>query len=149
MMDVDEALFPLVFVRPGPTPAASDLPPFFDAIDELFARDEQFAMVVDPAGVTSMPSATWRRRLSDWMNQPEILEKSGRYNVGSSVIVRSTTVRGAMTALQWLWAPANPLWLAPDHNAAVDWAVDRLRQSEVPISIALSHYLAQGSRARP
>lgn len=97
-------------------------------MDELFAKKETFALVTDARLVTTLPNAGERKALGDWLNRPEQQEQLRRYSAGSSTILTSGLVRGALQAIYWLWTPPNPQHAAADLEGAVDFCFRSLEK---------------------
>jgi hypothetical protein len=97
----------------------------------VFARKEPFALLVDTTPVKTMPSATWRREMTDWAGNPDVQAASKRYNVGAAVVLSSSFARGAFIAIGWLWKPASPVSAFATTREAVDWCSDQLVRANV------------------
>ena len=59
--------------------------------------------MVDTTGMTAAPTARQRRSLADW--QIKTQDIGNRYNLGIAMVVSSALIRGAMTAMNWLFPP--------------------------------------------
>jgi hypothetical protein len=124
----------LVATCPSDSFAKDSLAPFIATFEEIHARGERFALVIDTRPLKTMPSATWRKELTDWTNNPRVQRNSGRFNVGAAIILTSVLARGIYTALLWVWKPPSPQFAAATMAEAVDWCCDRLAEAGVPRS---------------
>jgi hypothetical protein len=113
------------------------------AFDRIFTRREKFALVVDTLRTRHIPGAHWRKAMAEWMNDEGFRSKQIRYNVGSANVLRSAPVRGALTALNWLWKPPTPQAYPADLLEAVDWCIARLADHQVAPSLAAMSYRAR------
>jgi hypothetical protein len=82
-----------------------DVEAYIPEVDTLYSRRERFASLVDTSAVTSLPGGDVRRRLADWQNAT--IESIGRYNVFSAIVAQSSVIRGALTAMNWIFRPPN------------------------------------------
>jgi hypothetical protein len=108
------------------------------AFDGWFARQQRFALITDTRPARRLPSAKWRRDLTNWMNDPVVMANVVRYNVASATIFGSTLIRGGFTALTWLWKPPQPQLAASTMREAVEWCCLLLDRAEVPLSPELN-----------
>jgi hypothetical protein len=117
----------------------------------LFARKEPFALLVDTTPIKTMPSATWRRELTDWTGNADVQANSKRYNVGTAVVLSSSFARGAFIAIGWLWKPASPVSAFGTTREAVDWCSDQCERANLarsPKLFALQRSLQEASKRR-
>ena len=115
-----------------------------------FRRGDKYALVADTVTVTRLPEPIVRKRLVDWMNEPDMRANSTRLLVGSAGVITSKLVTSGLTALGWLWKSPVPTFYTSDMAKAVDWCVERLREANVPRSAALTRFhrsLKAGSSA--
>lgn len=102
----------------------------FDAVDErVIARREPYVMVTDTRRVTQTPGADVRKTMSEWMKK----NAAGHTSLGAVTIVKSPLVRGALTALYWLFEPPNPQGVAADWTEAHTWALGKFDSARVPL----------------
>ena len=97
--------WPLVVIIVGESLLRSELPELERQIDSVYLRNERFATLVDCSAVKTMPDASTRKRLAEWQN--ETRAKIARLNVVSATVIDSAVVRGAMTAMNWIFQPPN------------------------------------------
>lgn len=98
-------LHPLVLVDMPARFDLEDLAKFTRAIDALYVRGGRFSTLVDSRAVVSVPDAAVRKRLADWQN--ETRERIAKHNVFTATVTDSALVRGAMTAIHWIFRPPN------------------------------------------
>lgn len=95
----------------------------FAKVDELvIARRLPYVMLTDTRRVTEIPGADVRKFMSEWMKKNSV----GHTSLGSVTIVRSSLVRGALTALYWLFQPPNPQGAVMDWPEALAWSLTKL-----------------------
>ncbi len=112
----------------------------FDAVDErVIARREPYVMVTDTRRVTQIPGADVRRLMSEWMKK----NAEGHTSLGAVTIVKSSFVRGALTALYWLFEPPNPQGIAADWAEAHAWSVEKLDAGRIPLRPSVRERYAQ------
>lgn len=124
-MTLDDTLFPLIIVTSRNEITERDVDDLELAFEHVFARGERFA-VVTRSSTPKFPSSNVRTRIAAWANKPSVHLATARYNVGHCYVLESAVVRGAMTAIHWLWDPPNPQHAAATYDEAVEWALGRL-----------------------
>lgn len=108
--------FPLVIVT---FPAKLDLAAVDRFIEDqraVLARRTLHANLFDASAIENMPDASCRKRLVDFTHASK--EASVRYNVGSVLVVKSSVVRAAITAIHWLAPPPTPTYLVATYAEA-------------------------------
>jgi hypothetical protein len=133
----DTDAWPLVVLRCPARIDETSLAPLIDHFEACHAHRRRFALVVDATATQSMPSAKWRRGLTDWANDPRVLAETRRYSVGTSLLIASPLARGVYTALLWLWKPPTPHYVTATMSAGVEWCCQRLTHASVPLGPAL------------
>jgi hypothetical protein len=123
------ALWPIAIIDIGDAERAT-YEALFAKVDELvIARKQPYVMVTDTRRVKSIPGADVRKFMADWMKKNSV----GHTSLGSVTIVRSALVKGALTALYWLFQPPNPQGVAGDWSEAHRWSVEHFDTAHVPI----------------
>jgi hypothetical protein len=98
-----------------------------EAVDtKVVARREPYIIVTDAVNMGGAPPADVRKVISEWMKK----NAHGHTSLGSVTIVGSPIIRGALTALYWLFTPPNPQGVAGTWMEARDWAVEKLRAGD-------------------
>ncbi len=104
----------------------------FEAFERVFERRAKFACIIDLSEASVLPGARERRRVADWLER--IAARQKLYNLGSAHVIRSVAVRGALTAVHWMFRPPTPQAYFAEPHEAFDWCVERLRAEGVAIS---------------
>ncbi len=117
-----------------------DVDRYIADVNRLYDRRERFATLVQTSPNTTVPGALERRRLADWQN--ETIESIRRYNVFTATVVRSPVVRGAMTAMHWVFRPPNEQVVVDSFGVALERCVAKLREARCPIPEALERVAA-------
>jgi hypothetical protein len=133
----DSDTWPLVVLRCPAHVGDGSLEPLIDEFEACHAKRRRFALLVDATAMQSMPSAKWRKGLTDWANDPRVREDTRRCSVGTALLLASPLVRGVYTALLWLWKPPTPHFVTATMGAGVEWCCERLTLAEVPLGPAL------------
>jgi hypothetical protein len=96
----------------------------------VIARREPFASLVDASRQTKAPTATQRQRLVTW--QRENAPISIPYVVCVAMVIDNAIVRGAMTALHWVFPPQSPTKIVARYEDALAYCVESLRAAGHP-----------------
>jgi hypothetical protein len=88
-----------------------------------------FVTITDSRRVRSIPPADVRRYIADWMAAHAKTTRA----VGAVTIIDSALMRGALTALYWVFTPPTPQGVARDWSEAHAWAMERFRANHVPV----------------
>lgn len=137
-------LWPLFVTVMPATSDTEDLRRYFASVTELYGRRERFATLVETADVKSIPSAAERKFITDY--QHDTHEQIQKYNVFTATVVPSTLVRGAMTAMRWLFKPPNEQITVATFGDGLVACVEKLRKDGQPIPVALEQLALQGAR---
>jgi len=113
-------------------------------VNALYAKKERFATLVETSAVSTMPDAATRKRLADWQN--ETRNEIARYNVVTATVVSSAVVRGAMTAMNWIFRPPNRQLAVATFDEGLDACVVALRAEGLALPPGLTRAL---DRPRP
>ncbi|MBN8609814.1 MAG: hypothetical protein J0L92_04490 [Deltaproteobacteria bacterium] len=135
--------WPLVVIVVDESLERHELPELERQIDAVYARKERFATLADGSRVARMPDASTRKRLAEWQN--ETRGSIARYNVLSATVVTSSLVRGAMTAMNWIFQPPNRQITVATFAEALAACLDALRAE----GLTLPAGLEQPSRPLP
>ncbi len=125
-MTTDASLWPLFVIIPPPRITTASIEGLIDTVNGVYARRERFATLVDTTFVEQMPSASDRRLLTEW--QTETIELIRRYNVCTATVVSHSLIRGAMTAMNWLFRPPNEQIALPTFSEGLEFCARRLRE---------------------
>ncbi|HEY6726445.1 MAG TPA: hypothetical protein VI197_20565 [Polyangiaceae bacterium] len=104
-----------------------------EAFEEYFIRGTRYVVIsVSPNGARP-PDAKQRKLVTDWISSPRVMSYSARLCLGSANIVPSSLLRGLHTALLWAWSPPFPVKPVAGAREALDYALDTLEKSGVPL----------------
>lgn len=118
--------FPLVVCVSPARYDDAELRRMFDGFRRYFERGQRYALITHNPKNSEAASARARKTIVDWANSPDVRRNSGALCVGSATVVANALARGAMTAILWLWKPANPHHMAATTEEAVDWAIQQM-----------------------
>jgi hypothetical protein len=134
-MTLDDTRFPLVevVVRDGHRDA--DWRWLLRSFDRLFAQKLRYALLVDARATTKPMQPLARAEITEWMKQN--FTNTELWNVGTSVVMASGLIRGALTALTWFAPQTVPMNYPASYAESLDWCVMRLEENAlvVPMSI--------------
>jgi hypothetical protein len=133
----DESAWPVVVMRCPDIFSKDSVHDVVAGFEHMMSRDDYFALIIDTLPLKAIPDASWRKVITVWANHPHTQRKTGRYSVGTVMIMRSSVVRGAYTALSWVVKHTSPQYAAPDMADAVSWCCKQLERAGVPRSRAL------------
>lgn len=104
-----------------------------EGYERYFARGKKYALIsATPRDAIPM-GARERKAVADWAGSARVRQKSGELCVGSATIVKDAIAKGALTAILWLWKPANPHHVTTTPEDAVDWCIAQLQAAGVPL----------------
>ncbi len=134
-IDVDTSLFPIVRVTPLGTLTDEDYENMFRQVEALWRRGERFMTITD---TRKSGTATARQRtlIGEWMKKNAALTE--RWSMGSIIIVESTIVRGALTAIEWVAQPRVKSDYVGNWEQAVEKARGILARNGMPGDVILS-----------
>lgn len=116
--EVDTSRWPLVTMRATTAVAEMDaLNRTYVLMDEVLARRERFATVLDLRGAVS--SAERRKKFSDWVTRND--HHIRRFGVAMAVVAGSTMERGFVTAALWLFTSPVPMRVFANVTDAERW----------------------------
>ena len=123
-ISVDESQFPLVEVIARDGHKDADWSWLLQRYDRLFAQQLRYAHLVDARSMTKPMDPTARKIITDWMASN--INNTARWNVGTSVVMSSGLIRGALTALTWFVHQPVPMHYPASYEESLDWCVARL-----------------------
>lgn len=128
---VDESHFPLVFLKFPAHVDADVVAAFCARYDKMLAREQRFVNVTDATLVAERPPATVRQQLADWSRDNDA--RMVRLSCGDARVVKSSIIKGAMTAVGWLHKPKVQQEWFSSMEEATSWAIQQLDAAHVPI----------------
>lgn len=131
-MQLDLSGFPLIVTRYLRTPCSEDFVEYEAKLrGDVYARDARFINIADLSQISvadptvRQEGAAMAERVSMWTQ---------KYCVASIVVIRSPLVRGIMTAVRWISAPASPEYTAPSMSKAAEIAERCFRDEGLELS---------------
>lgn len=117
----DVSMWPLVLVSMPPVLHLDDITYLQESYEHVFAAPKRHALVVDTTPLASVPDATLRQRMKSFEDgrRPIIRAK----NIGSAIVLSSSIVRGAYTALRWISPQPAPNKAFPSVRDAAQWCI--------------------------
>lgn len=133
-VDIDTTMWPIVVVTPPLTPMTHELVERFKVewTDLLNHRTERYVCINDLSHAPSMPPAQ-RRSMTDWMNENE--RNLAAQCCATAMVFDSMLMRGALTAMLWMFRPPYPTEVFKTREDALRWAremLDRNAQKPTP-----------------
>jgi hypothetical protein len=130
-ISIDDGLFPLVEVSIRDGHRDQDFSWLMRRFERLFAQQLRYALLIDASTLSQSLSPTGRRIVTDW--QRANLHQTARWNVGTSVVISSGLIRGALTAMNWFVQQPVPMNYPSSVAEAIDWCVERLETESIAI----------------
>jgi hypothetical protein len=122
---LDDSQWPLLVVTYPADPPLEDVVSVFSEVDAFYKRNsDHFAWVVDASRVQHT-EAKARKATSE--HEARSKDHMRQFNCGTAFIIKSTLVRGILTAIFWLAPPAYPYEIFSDLASARDWSLRQLR----------------------
>ncbi len=126
---VETRFWPIVYARLEGEVTEADVASMATAFDRVFARASTFATVADLRHVLGVAGAKERKAIADWLQTIEPQMKA--YCVGSSNLMRSSLIRGALTAIYWIFTPPVPQQQPGRPDDATRWCAERLAEAGI------------------
>ena len=118
----DASMWPLVLVSMPPELQVEDITYLQDSYEEVFAAPTRHALVVDTTTLVRVPDATLRRKMKDFEDGRRLIIREK--NIGSAIVLSSSIVRGAYTALRWISPQPAPNKAFSSIRDAARWCVE-------------------------
>jgi hypothetical protein len=134
--------FPVVIITMGEELLSDDLQRMKAAFQTIFARRKKYVCITDVRGIKKLPDAKGRQEVADWWKT--LAPDQRIWNLGNASVVASAPVRGALTALSWLFTSPTPQVYVADMSAALEWADERLRQADLELPRSVEALRAVG-----
>jgi hypothetical protein len=103
------------------------------SFERYFERGQKYALITCSPRGSHPPGAQERKAIAEWANSPRIREYSRLFCVGSASVVDSALMRGALTAMMWIWTPASPHKAVATLDEAFDYTLEKLENGAVPL----------------
>jgi hypothetical protein len=128
---IREDLLPISLVTTTRTLTCADADELFEYYRSLCERRIRFIAVSDIRGSREMPCARTRRHFAEHVARFRL--QSVLWSVGSVIVVESSLLRGALTAIEWCSRPARPTQYCADLDNGLLLAIAALRAAKVPL----------------
>ncbi len=128
-----DSTFPLIVSVGGPVFDDTELRQMTTGFEGYFARGERYAVINYTPPNAHLPDAKMRGKIADWANDPRVRTASAKHCVASAVVLHSTLMRGAMTAITWLWKPPAPQKSVATGEEAMTYCLEMLREAGIPL----------------
>jgi len=138
----DESAWPLIYVR-YPSNGLDDegLEVLFERMMSYLRRREKFACLIDCRGMTMAHTANQRRRIAEWLAEPE-LERLSPHATAIAVLFRSAVIRGALTAVNWIRPPPAPVMAFGSVADSAPWLRERFAEEDIHVTPPMEDLLA-------
>lgn len=138
----EETAWPLAYVR-YPSNGLDDegLEVFLGRIMSYLRRREKFACLVDCRGMTMAHTANQRRRIAEWLAEPE-LQRLSPHAIAIAVLFRNPLIRGALTAVNWIKAPPAPVKAFGSVADSAPWLRQRFLEQGIGVTPSMEDLLA-------
>jgi hypothetical protein len=128
-IDIDTSLWPVVRVTPYGNLTDADYEAMFKSFDTLWRRRERMLSLTDTRK-SGNATPKQRQMIGEWLKtNTNTME---RYSLGSVVLVESTLVRGALTAIDWISGSKIRSEYVGNWNQAVDKVKELLIKQGLP-----------------
>lgn len=137
-------LLPISLLEARETLQAADVDGIFAHYRALCRQQVRFVAISDVRAATKLPDAATCRRFGEAADQ--LSEELHSWSLGGAVVLESALIRGALTAIEWIYHPRRPTTYFYDLHGAVTWAMERLERGGVPISPAIREFAREQAR---
>ncbi|WP_053237436.1 hypothetical protein [Sandaracinus amylolyticus] len=114
-----------------------------ELFEQHFQRGKRYAIISVTPAEAEAPDARQRKRIADWASSPRVRDMSRKLCVGSATLVKDALARGALTAILWVWKPANPHHVTTSVDDALDWCLAKLAEEKLAMPLG-----PDGTRSR-
>ena len=130
--------WPLVVSIAPPRIDEAGLKDFFDQHRVLISRREKYVALTDVSPISEIPTATIRKKVADWTREMDPMVK--QYNIGTSIVVSNSLVRGAITAIHWVVPPVQDTAIVATVYEAASFLFGVLEKHHIPVTPAMRQY---------
>jgi hypothetical protein len=130
-----EELLPLSLLLTRETLQADDVDGIFDHYRGLCQRRISFVAISDVRAARQLPDAATCQRFGE--AAALLAAEFPGCSLGAGIVLESALIRGALSAIEWLYHPEVPTMYFGDMHAAVRWAIAKLEAIGAPISSAI------------
>jgi hypothetical protein len=129
-IEVDDTMWPLVVIRYNGPRTEADWHAMFAAYDRMHTRRERFATINDTTS-SPLPSAVERSMIGEHAKRHE--DATRRYLVATCMVIENAIMRGALTAIHWVYRPAYKLFICATLHEAYVVAARELREEGIAL----------------
>ncbi len=114
---------------------------FLERVMSYLRRRDRFACLIDCRGMTIAHTANQRRRIAEWLAEPE-LQRLSPHAITIAVLFRSALIRGALTAVNWIKLPPAPVKAFGSVADSAPWLRQRFEEQSMTLSPSMEDLLA-------
>ena len=114
---------------------------FLERVMSYLRRRDRFACLIDCRGMTIAHTANQRRRIAEWLAEPE-LQRLSPHAIAIAVLFRSALIRGALTAVNWIKPPPAPVKAFGSVADSAPWLRQRFEEESMALSASMEDLLA-------
>jgi hypothetical protein len=140
-----EDLLPISLLLTSETLQAADVEGIFAYYRSLCERRLRFVAISDVRAAIKLPDAATCLRFGEEANH--LAEQLDMWSLGGAVVLESALIRGALSAIEWLYHPRRPTTYFHNMHGAVTWAIRKLEAAGTPIPPAIYDFQRQQARA--
>jgi hypothetical protein len=130
--------FPLVLVTCPVSPNEANVREMFARLHDVRQKCMRHGIVMDTRPVREVADAKLRKVLVDLTKASA--DDTRRWCVSTAVVVESALVRGAMTAIAWVFPPPTPTLTVATLREGVDWCCAKLEAEGIQLSADTALY---------
>lgn len=117
--------WPIVLIFFYPNREPGDWNAYVDTLLDWVTKGEQFLFINDTRASTTVPTPEERKYAIEYFHRSEYAKKNV---IGAVTVTKSRIVRGALTALSWVFPPPFPTYVCGDMPEALTWAKEKIRR---------------------
>jgi hypothetical protein len=144
--EVEDKVWPFVISIIPPDPSVAFFEVYFAKQMELANRKERWVHLVDVRLVEKLPDAKVRSAVASHTKKIEALSSS--YNVGTATVIKSSVVRGILTAIHWMMPPPHPFSNVASPDEGIAYLRARLESAGIPVPSRMSADLVEAVQSR-
>ena len=114
---------------------------FLERVMSYLRRRDRFACLIDCRGMTIAHTANQRRRIAEWLAEPE-LQRLSPHAITIAVLFRSALIRGALTAVNWIKLPPAPVKAFGSVADSAPWLRQRFEEESMTLSPSMEDLIA-------
>lgn len=128
--------FPVIVMRIVGHYSEEELFEFGRSLDYVFERKKKYAMIVDITEGAELPDARRRQVVANWWKTVQGHQRL--WNLGTAIVVPNGPLRGALTAITWLFPSPTPNRYFGTMGEAIDWVEEILREADLELPQAIN-----------